>query len=715
MATDNNNREKEVLIKVKTETSESSKSIDELKSKIKSTSSTAREMDRLDYGKLSVKDLKKELDKAEQSMEQLAKSGNATDGALEVIGQRVDTINNSLKEIKTDKAYEVFRGQVRGATGAIMAMEGAMATLGIESKSFEQTVQTIMGIRAFRRGLDDLIKYRKDMLKLIGVTNKQTVASEAQATATSKVAVATTAQTASTEAQATATNKATIATRAQTVASKALRVSLSALGIGLLVSALSYLITNWERVRDTIFQLIPGLEGVSKWFSKLTGGGDKLKAVFMGVGRAVITYLISPLKTAGKVISNLLKGNFEEAGKALNPANLFSDIAKSYKKGYIDEIARQDEEASKKRIADIKDVSLKEIKNKKDTAKKINNETKKQVDEEKKLRETLSKYIEEAERAILEDTTEARKLELMDVDAKYTERIALAEKLGKDTTALEEAQRIEVDAINKKYDDKELEDKKKFEEEALKIEEEAKKKRLETASLTGETGVIEAENMDDGTVEGLTRITGARQAALLERYVAERKLYADDQEMLNNLKAKYNKESLAIEEEHNEGQRKISEATKNAKIDDMMSVSNAMGAISNLLGEQTVAGKSLGVAQATIDTYVGANKAIAQGGIAGIAMAGSVIATGLANVKKILSTKIKGIKGGSSSSTGGNTPRTAPSAPVINTTVLNRPEDEDLNSLGSNENTTPLRAYIVDKDLDKNADKKDLTEQLSTF
>src|SRR5690625_3055275 len=698
MATNNNNREKEVLIKIKTDTSESSKGLDELRSKIKNTSSTAREMDRLDYGKLSVKDLKKELDKAEMSMEQLAKSGNATDGALKVIGNRVDTINNSLKEIKTDKAYEVFRGQVRGATGAIMAMEGAMATLGIESKSFEQTVQTIMGIRAFRRGLDDLIKYRKDMLKLVGVTNEQTVASEAQATAT---------------------NKATIATRAQTVASKALRVSLSALGIGLLVSALSYLITNWERVRDTIFQLIPGLEDVSKWFSKLTGGGDKLKAMFMGVGRAVITYFISPLKTAGELMSNLLKGNFEEAGevakKALNPANLFYDIAKAYKKGYRDEIARQDEEAHKKALAGIKDVSLKEIKKKKDKTKKSNKENKKQVDEKKKLRETISKYIAEAERAILEDTTEARKLELMDVDSKYTERIALAKKLGKDTTALVEAQRLAEKAINDKYDKREKENAEKLAREKEEVERKAKEDALSSATLQGETNVLNAENIDDGSVASVERLTEARLEALRMRYEAEQELYADDKDKLANLSAKYESERTKIEKEGAESREKIAEAEQEAKLATYDAVGKGLGALSALAGESTVAGKSLGVAQATIDTYVGANKAIAQGGIAGIAMAGSVIATGLANVKKILSTKIKGIKGGNSSSTGGNTPRTAPPAPVINTTILNRPEDEDLNSLGSNENTTPLRAYIVDRDLDKNADKKDLTEQLSTF
>ncbi len=63
------------------------------------------------------------------------------------------------------------------------------------------------------------------------------------------------------------------------------------------------------------------------------------------------------------------------------------------------------------------------------------------------------------------------------------------------------------------------------------------------------------------------------------------------------------------------------------------------GQLASLLGEETVAGKVAAVAQATINTYLGATKALAQGGIFGVAQAAVVIATGLANVAKIVSVK----------------------------------------------------------------------------
>lgn len=69
----------------------------------------------------------------------------------------------------------------------------------------------------------------------------------------------------------------------------------------------------------------------------------------------------------------------------------------------------------------------------------------------------------------------------------------------------------------------------------------------------------------------------------------------------------------------------------------------------------TLAGDSKGiaVASATIDTFIGANKAIAQGGIAGIAAAAGIIATGLANVRRITSTEVPGTSAGGGGGGGG--------------------------------------------------------------
>lgn len=63
------------------------------------------------------------------------------------------------------------------------------------------------------------------------------------------------------------------------------------------------------------------------------------------------------------------------------------------------------------------------------------------------------------------------------------------------------------------------------------------------------------------------------------------------------------------------------------------------GQISNIMGQESAAGKVFALAQATINTYLGASKAIAQGGLWGVAQAAIVIAAGLKQVASIAKVK----------------------------------------------------------------------------
>jgi len=83
--------------------------------------------------------------------------------------------------------------------------------------------------------------------------------------------------------------------------------------------------------------------------------------------------------------------------------------------------------------------------------------------------------------------------------------------------------------------------------------------------------------------------------------------------------------------------------------------SQAFGNFATILGEQNAASKAFTVAQATIDTYQAANKALAAypPPFSYIA-AGTAVAMGLANVKKIVSTKPPKAEKGALLSIGGN-------------------------------------------------------------
>ncbi len=97
--------------------------------------------------------------------------------------------------------------------------------------------------------------------------------------------------------------------------------------------------------------------------------------------------------------------------------------------------------------------------------------------------------------------------------------------------------------------------------------------------------------------------------------------------------------------------RDITEKNTEAKLS---AFSSLAGSLSSLAGDN----KELAAAGAIIDTYAGANKAFAQGGVAGFATGAAIVVAGLANLQKIYSTPT-GDGGG-----GGGGTITAPATPA---------------------------------------------------
>jgi hypothetical protein len=140
---------------------------------------------------------------------------------------------------------------------------------------------------------------------------------------------------------------------------------------------------------------------------------------------------------------------------------------------------------------------------------------------------------------------------------------------------------------------------------------------------------------------------------------------------------------------------KLAEEEKEAQLDTLQATAAGINAVSQLVGEQTAAGKALGVASATIDTYVGANKALAQGGTLGFVAAGAVILQGLANVKRILAVKVPSINGTSANAMG-NAPSSVPQMPnIYQSTQLNPNSTLNTRQLNVNDN----RVYVLESDI----------------
>jgi len=128
---------------------------------------------------------------------------------------------------------------------------------------------------------------------------------------------------------------------------------------------------------------------------------------------------------------------------------------------------------------------------------------------------------------------------------------------------------------------------------------------------------------------------------------------------------------------------------QNSVNDQLSAASQLAGALGALAGES----KELAIASAIIDTYVGANKAFAQGGALGFISAAAVIAGGLANVRNIMQTEVKGSGGGASAS--------IPNAsPIGNTIGQAIPVNANLNDLVNQGNDAPpVQAYVISQEV----------------
>lgn len=151
---------------------------------------------------------------------------------------------------------------------------------------------------------------------------------------------------------------------------------------------------------------------------------------------------------------------------------------------------------------------------------------------------------------------------------------------------------------------------------AIEAEEEAKRKEAKAMDLENQRA-IEEENITSDFERETLRL---EQQYQMEVAAAE-KVGAD----VTLIEAKY----AQIRE-------KREKELVNAKL---QMTADIAGQISNIMGQESAAGKVFALAQATINTYLGASKAIAQGGIWGVAQAAIVIAAGLKQVASI--TKVK--------------------------------------------------------------------------
>jgi hypothetical protein len=151
------------------------------------------------------------------------------------------------------------------------------------------------------------------------------------------------------------------------------------------------------------------------------------------------------------------------------------------------------------------------------------------------------------------------------------------------------------------------------------------------------------------------------------------------------------------------------------KRDTLKMTGDTLGALGDLVGKQTIAGKALAVSQALINTYLGVtevlkNKTIIPepfGTIQKVASVATILAAGFSAVKNIGRTQVPGAGGGG----GGSTPTMASvAAPVSPQSTATSLSASTIQNIGNVAAGGVNRAYVLDSDI-RNSDERNVRLQ----
>lgn len=147
----------------------------------------------------------------------------------------------------------------------------------------------------------------------------------------------------------------------------------------------------------------------------------------------------------------------------------------------------------------------------------------------------------------------------------------------------------------------------------------------EQDALDKERRAMDEANRKEIEMSEMTNQYDLRQAQLDAQY-------AQEMEAAERIGA----DTTLVQQKYEKSKEDLTKARVNAELTMAAGLASQM---SSLLGEESAAGKAFGVVQATINTYLGATKALAQGGILGVAQAAVVIAFGMKQVLSIAKQK----------------------------------------------------------------------------
>lgn len=303
----------------------------------------------------------------ELGMELKTMAANGQQGTKEFkeLQKAVAKLNSDMKDATvSSQAMDNLLDTMQSFAAIGQVTQGFSALFGFDNDEIERSIQKLVALQNAMQGIEKIqqqinsqegiggwLAKGNSMIdsfveKLVGAKKAQeelNAADKAGKVASEGLAAAETAQAA--------------ATSTATVATKALSLALKTIGIGLIISAVATLITYWKDIYKWFTDTVPALKNLGTWFGKI-------RAMAVGVGSAIVNYMVQPLATLVKVIKAVIQGNFSDIPKIIGEGvKKTFNVVENYQKGYNKETERQQQVHNKKMLKEQEEANEEWIKN----------------------------------------------------------------------------------------------------------------------------------------------------------------------------------------------------------------------------------------------------------------------------------------------------------------------------------------------------------------
>lgn len=624
----------------------------------------------------SMGDLKRQLKEANfEALTLSEKFGVTSKEAIEA-AKRVANLKDAIGDAKTltegfnpDKKFTAFAGAIQGVVGGFSALQGAQALFGNQSEELEKTLVKVQGALALTQGLDE-IKDAGQQFKVL-----KAVAIDAF---------------------------------------NGIKSAIGSTGIGLLVIALGTIYAYWDDIKGAVSGVSQEQIKLNEETNKnLVAEQEKLKVVgnqdnilkLQGKSeKEILNLKIAQIDATIQATEAVIKQSEVTTKLQVEAAERNKNIVEGILKfleapvRFIYDTLFKGINVAIKLVNTISGTKFEPIST--DFFDKANEFLSKKIFDPEQVKADAEQTRKENEQALndLKNQRAGFQLQIKEIDRKAAE-----DRKKKDDELLKERQEAEKKALEDLAQARRenylqsIKDEQERAEERLRIDYETNRKLIEQSKATEETK--NAQLVELGKKYWMDLAAVEKEAADKKKADSDKQLEDDYQNLLK---------SLDNQIEVSNASKKVAEEEAKAKQGFYQDIGNALGALSDLIGKETVAGKALAVAQATINTFLGATEVLRAksilpepfGTASKIINVAAIVATGIKSIKSILATKVPASAGGGGG--GGSVPSAlavaAPIAPQVSGTAL---QQAQINQLSS----ATTRAFVLESDVSGNQER----------